>query len=244
MPGTWTTLAIAGKPADVFDPPGGPPRFALLHLHPVGLETLRDNPVYTPLLAELGLACVCPHAGRSWWTDRACPEFDPALTAERHLLDNVVPFMEARWALRPQAIAVSGISMGGQGALRLAFKHPERFPVVSAVSAAIDYHEWYGQGTPIDAMYASKEQCRQDTATLHVRPAKYPPHILFVIDPADPWFRGNDRLREKLTALGVPHRVDFRTRAGGHSWDYFNHMAGPTLHFTRDALEQESRRLL
>lgn len=240
----WSTLLIAGKPADVFDPPTSP-RFALLHLHPVGLETLRDNPVYTPLLEELNLACVCPHGARSWWTDRLCPEFDETLTAEGYLLDHVVPFMEERWSLVSRSIGLGGISMGGQGALRLAFKYPDRFPVVTAVAAAIDFHERYGMGTPLDEMYPNKERCRQDTATLWVDPSRYPQHILFVIDPDDhDWHRGNERLVEKLRAIGVPHRCDLTTRAGGHSWEYFNHMAEPTLRFTADALERESRRLL
>ena len=243
-PGTWATVEIAGKPADVYEPPGGRPRFALVHLHGVGRETLRDNPVYTPLLASLGLACVCPHGQRSWWVDRICPEFDPSLTAERHVLDNVVPFAEQRWSLRPNAVALAGISMGGQGALRLGLKYPQRFPVVAGVSSALDFQELYGEDTPLDAMYDSREQCRQDTAILHVDPYRYPAHIWFAIDPDDErWFRGNDRLHEKLSALGVAHAVDLTTRAGGHSWEYFNHMAGPMLRFVREALEREGRRL-
>ena len=135
--------------------------------------------------------------------------------------------------------------MGGQGALRLAFKHPELFPVVAAIAPVIDYHELYGQGGPLDQMYDSKEQCRQDTVTLHVNPLKAPPHIFFSIDPDDArWFRGCDRLDEKLNALGIPHEIDFTTRAGGHSWDYFNHMAERAVRFVHAGLEEESRRLL
>jgi S-formylglutathione hydrolase FrmB len=44
--------------------------------------------------------------------------------------------------------------------------------------------------------------------------------------------------------LGIPHEMDLTTRAGGHSWDYFNHMAEPSLKFIRGGLEEESRRLL
>ena len=94
-------------------------------------------------------------------------------------------------------------------------------------------------------MYDSKEQCRQDTATMHVHPHHHPPHIYFAIDPEDEqWFRGNDRLHEKLMALGVEHVADLTTSAGGHSWDYFNRMAEPALRFLYEGLEKESRRLL
>jgi S-formylglutathione hydrolase len=239
-------MTIAGKPADVYDPPGpAQPRFGILHLHGHGLTTLRDKTAFSNLFDELHLACVCPHGQRSWWGDRVCAEFDPALTPERYLLDHVVAFFGTRWGLAPPTIGLLGISMGGQGALRLAFKYAELFPVAAGIASAIEYHELYGQGLPIDEMYDSKEQCRQDTAPMHVHPSQYPPHLFFCIDPADrDWYRGNDRLHEKLNALGVPHETDLATQAGGHTWDYFNHMAGRAVRFVHAGLEKQSRRLL
>ncbi len=241
----WTRRDIAGKPADVYVPPGTPrPRFAVLFLHGVGLETLSDDPVYTQLFERFRLPCVSPVSGRCWWADRVCSEFDPSLTPEKHLLENVLPFFRRHWDLAPRAIGLLGISMGGQGALRLAFKYPDLFPVAAGISSAIDYYELYGQGTPLDVMYDSKEQCRQDTAILHVPPFHPPPHLYFCIDPEDHWYRGNDRLHEKLAALGVAHTCDLTTRAGGHSWEYFDHMAEPAVQFLVADLEQEARRLL
>jgi S-formylglutathione hydrolase len=246
MNGTWSTVEIAGKAADVYEPLGGKrPRFGVLHLHGVGLETLRDRTAFTRWFDALNLACICPHGQRCWWVDRICTEFDSTVTPERFLLDRILPYFQERWRLNPGAIGLQGISMGGQGALRLAFKHPRLFPVVAAIAAAIDYYELYGQDTPLDELYDSKEQCRQDTAPLHVHPAEYPPHVFFCIDPDDTtWFRGNDRLHEKLNALGISHEIDFNTRAGGHLWDYFNHMAERVEQFVFAGLEQQSRRLL
>jgi S-formylglutathione hydrolase len=244
MKGTWTTADLAGKSADVYEPPQRP-HFGVLHLHDASLETLRDRPAFTRLFDELRLACVCPHGDRSWWGDRVWPPFDPQVSPERYLLDQVLPFCERRWGLGPRAVGLQGIGMGGQAALRLAFKHPDRFPVVAALAAALDFHDLYGRGSSLDELYDSKEQARQDTAVLHVHPAHYPPHLFFGIDPdvAD-WFRGNDRLHEKLAALGIPHEIDFTTRSGGHSWDYFDRMADRALRFVAAGLEQESRRLL
>jgi esterase/lipase superfamily enzyme len=245
MNGQWEEVAIGRKQADVYEPPGlTRPRFGLLHLHGVGLETLRDRPVFTQLFDKFHLICVCPHGQRSWWGDRISPEFDTEVTPEKYLLTQVLLYFQQRWQLAPRAIGLEGISMGGQGALRLAFKCPELFPAVAGISSALDYHELYGQGTTLDAMYDSKEQCRQDTALMHIHPSRYPPHIFFAVDPEDPWYRGNDRLHEKLSALGIPHEVDLTTRAGSHSWDYFNHMADRAVRFLHGGLEQESRRLL
>jgi S-formylglutathione hydrolase len=238
----WARTEVAGKPADIFVPPGlDRPRAGVLFLHPVGGELPSFNPTYTAELARHRLACCAPHGKQSWWADRVCPEFDPVLTAERHLVDNVLPWMADRYG----PVAAAGISMGGQGAIRLGFKYPDRFPVVASVAGAFDYHEWHGRGTPLDDLYPRKEACRQDTAILHVNPHRVPPRVWFACDPADDeWYRGNDRLHEKLSALGVPHTADLTTTAGGHTWGYFDRMAGPMLRWVAGALAAESRRLV
>jgi S-formylglutathione hydrolase len=244
MDGAWTRVDLAGKPADVYDPPGGRPRFGVLFLHGIGLKTLTGRPAFTSLFAEMGLGCVCPHGGRCWWADRVCPEFDPALTPGRHILGNVLPWFRERWGLSPPAVGLLGVAMGGQGALRIAFKRPDLFPAVAALAPEVEHYELYGEGSTLDAMYDSKEQCRQDSVPMHVHPSRYPAHVFFAADPADPWFRGADRLCEKLNALGVPHEADLATRAGGHSWAYFDRLAGRAVRFLHDGLAQESRRLL
>lgn len=231
MDALWSRSDVAGRAVDWFDPPAKP-RFALLYLHPLGGESLADNAVFTAELRKLNLACCAPQGGEGWWADREA-------------LVYLLPVIETRWDLPSKAIAVAGISMGGQGALRLAFQYPELFNVVAGIAGAIDHHERHGSGSPLDAMYRTKEACRQDTATLHIRPDRYPKHIWLACDPTDDeWFRGNDRLVEKLRAMGIPHSADLTTEAGGHSWGYFEAMAAPMLQFVVKSLESEARRLL
>ena len=240
----WSRDSVAGKLVDWFDPPAKP-RFALLYLHPVGRESLADNAVFTELLTRFHLGCCAPFGEESWWADRVCATFDPTFTSVQHLVGNVQPAMRKRWTLPTKAIAIAGISMGGQGALRLAFQQPDMFNVVGGIASALDYHEWYGRGTPLDALYKSREACRQETALLHIQPDRYPKHIWFACDPTDEeWFRGNDRLDEKLRAMGIPHTVDLTSEAGGHSWAYFDAMATSMLGFAVKSLEVEARRLL
>ena len=84
-----------------------------------------------------------------------------------------------------------------------AFRHPDVIPVAASVGGAFDFHDLYGQGLPLDEMYESRERCRLDTAVLHIDPHRFPPHIWFACDPEDAdWYRGNDRLHEKLAAYG------------------------------------------
>jgi len=137
-----------------------------------------------------------------------------------------------------------GVSMGGQGALRLAYRFPNQFPVVAALAPAIDFHTWHGRGLPLDEMYVTAEAARQDTATLLLHPLNWPRHQLLMCDPGDgDWFEGTQRLASKLYSTGIPFESDFETRHGGHSWEYFNHVAPRVMQYLVESLEQESRRL-
>lgn len=245
MSGHWSKVDIAGKTAEVFEPSAGKARFALIYLHGVGQESLREKERYAELLERHSLGCIVPQGGYTWWSDKLLKEYDPSRSAEGYVLNDVVLFAQQRWNLAERAIGLFGISMGGQGALRMAFKYPARFPVVAGISPAIDHYLLLGQGLSLDEMYDSKEQCRQDSVTLNVHPIEYPRHIFFCCDPDDAdWHRGVDRLHEKLSALGIAHQCDLTTRAGGHNWEYYNAIGDRVFQFLRDGLEQESRRLL
>jgi pimeloyl-ACP methyl ester carboxylesterase len=243
--GQWQQLDIAGKPADVFYPnQRSPANFAIMFLHGHGQITLKDNDVYAAQLDRMGLACVCPHGRRSWWGDRLCREFDARVTPIEYLRQSVLPWMAEHLHAVPGAIALLGVSMGGQGALRLAYRHPQQFPIVAALAPAVDFQNWHGRGLALDQMYASPEEARQDTATLLVNPLNWPRHQLLMCDPADAeWFEGAQRLASKLYSTGIPFESDFETTKGGHSWEYFNHLAPRVMQFLADALEQERRRL-
>jgi pimeloyl-ACP methyl ester carboxylesterase len=243
--GQWQQPDIGGKPADVFYPhQRSPMNFAVLFLHGHGQITLKDNAVYTAQLDRLGLACVCPHGRRSWWGDRMCREFDARITPVEYLRQSVIPWMAEHLHAGPGAIALLGVSMGGQGALRLAYRYPQQFPIVAALGPAVDFQIWHGRGLPLDEMYASPEAARQDTATLLLNPLNWPRNQLLMCDPADAeWFEGAQRLASKLYSTGIPFKSDFETTHGGHSWEYFNHAAPPVMQFLVDALEQERRRL-
>jgi S-formylglutathione hydrolase FrmB len=64
---------------------------------------------------------------------------DDKLRYEDFLLQEFFPFIERHYRVRPGRPnrAISGISMGGYGALHLAFAHPQLFSSVSAHSAAL-----------------------------------------------------------------------------------------------------------
>jgi len=244
--GEWTEETVGGHPCDVFLPAKPHPmNYVVIYLHGVHLNRLVDNHAFCEQFARNGLTVVAPMTQRSWWTDRICPEFDQNISAEHHVLQSVVPFVESRFGAVPPRIALLGTSMGGQGALRLSYKHPNIFPVVAAISPAIDYQTRYAEDELLQQMYPEAEAVRQDTATLHIHPLNWPRHQFFCCCPEDVrWWESSDRLRMKLWSLGVPHVADLETSGAGHGFEYYDTMAETAVDFLAERLEQERRRLV
>lgn len=246
LPGTWSEVEVAGHPCDVYEPPEmNPHGYVVIYLHGVHVGRLPGNEAFTREFARHGLPVLGPITQRSWWTDRICEEFDPHVSAEEHVLGGVVPYVQRRWETAPPRIGLLGTSMGGQGALRFAFKHPDTFPVVAALAPAIDYQHRFDEGDEtLPVMYRDSEEARQDTATLHVHPLYWPRSIFFSSDPTDwRWHESAERLRMKLYSLGIPHECDLETEAGGHGFQYYNHMAAQALQFIIERLEHERLRV-
>jgi pimeloyl-ACP methyl ester carboxylesterase len=245
--GTWSEAVVGGHPCDVYEPARRNEHgYVVLYLHGLLMGRLTDNAAFCGEFDRHALPVVAPLTRRSWWADKLCTEFDPQVTAERHVLDRVVPWACERFNTSLGRIALLGTSMGGQGALRFAFKHPQKFPLVAALSPAIDYQQWYyaDEGETIREMYPEPEAVRQDTATLHVHPLNWPRNIWFACDPTDPdWYESAERLHMKLASLGIMHEYDLETSAGGHSWEYYNQMAPKAVGFLAQRLDQERRRV-
>lgn len=77
---------------------------------------------------------VAPDGRRGFYVNSA----DGTVRYSDFFLQEFMPYIEAKYHIRGRADrAISGISMGGYGALRLAFAYPEKFSAVSAQSAAL-----------------------------------------------------------------------------------------------------------
>lgn len=78
---------------------------------------------------------VAPEGRRSFYIN----SFDGSTRYSDFFLQEFLPHIESEYRIHPGRAgrAISGISMGGYGALRFAFAHPELFSAVSAQSAAL-----------------------------------------------------------------------------------------------------------
>lgn len=243
MSSRWQQIEINGKTADILEHSGDVHPGCVIFLHGHGLVTLKNNDIYTELFARHGLRVVCPHGLQSWWLDQIWPPFDDVLTPEQHVVQNVVPWISSFWGVKSSLTGLFGVSMGGQGAFRIAFRHGMTFSTVAALSPAVDFHQWYGQGLAIDHFYESAEAARQQTATLQIHPLSWPRNQWLACDPMDREnIDGAVRLRSKLNSSGIPVESDFETSHGGHTWTYFNFQAPKVVAWLANRLRYESNR--
>jgi len=255
----WSTIDVAGHACELYAPSAPRAGRALIYLHGVRERTLLASAGLRDAIEAAGLPAIAPRAGRSWWLDRIMPAFDATISPERYVVEHVRKEIEARFGVTPPGIALVGTSMGGQGALRIAYRYPQIFPVTAAIAPAIDFHlamrdaDVRDDGAFYDTLweaYGDVERARQDTAILHVHPLNWPRHQCFSSDPSDlHWHDGAVRLQGKLRALGIPHTARLESRGPftqgrtGHSTEYYDRVAPDIIRFILDALDQESRRL-
>ncbi|WP_020468848.1 hypothetical protein [Zavarzinella formosa] len=237
----WTTETIAGRDAEIFLP-SRPFRFPVLFLTDWDDQSPRENPVWERLFEDFQLSVYVLKTGDSWWADRPAPGFSEDITPQSWLMTQVAPRVRQQRALSP--FGLIGLGAGGQGALRLGFKFPKEFRAVASIEGTVDLQELHGRGTSLDTMYATKEHVRQDTPVLHLRGYDVPPYLWLGCSPDSFWRRGNERLHEKLAALGLPHVIDFGTAVCGHSWSYYDTMAPRVVRYLAEGLQAESLKLM
>ncbi|MFM8497646.1 MAG: alpha/beta hydrolase-fold protein [Planctomycetia bacterium] len=251
--GHWSRVTVAGHPCEVFAPPEALPGRAVVVLHDLDGAPFSRPGDLRARLESAGLPTIAPLTGRSWWLDRIMPAFDRGMSPERFVRDTIVAEVGTRFGVQPPGIALLGVGMGGQGALRLAYRHPGVFPVAAAIAPALDFHLGMryaadrDDGECFDTLWESfgdVERARQDTAILHVHPLNWPRHQWFASSPDDlHWHDGASRLHGKLVALGIPHEAQLEALPGENQAAFERRMAAAAVTFVVNSLDKESRRI-
>ncbi len=178
---------------------------------------------------------VTPDAGLSWYIN----SYDGSVKYEDFFIKEFIPFIESRYRIRKRKRfrAVSGLSMGGYGALNYAFKYPELFSAAAPLSAAVYTDEQIINFTQkrwdkVEGVIFGKGLKGKERLTKTLL-ANHPLYLLdklnkeklktvkYYIDCGDDdrLTIGNSELHIKMTKLGIPH--EFRVRDGRHSWTYW-----------------------
>ena len=153
-------------------------------------------------------------------------------------LREFIPFVERTYRVRPERAArgITGFSMGGYGALRMAFAHPELFSSVTSHSGALMREPPQGVsagassgnlaaellakvfGNPIDRKFWDLNSpfvlARKNAASL----LKMKIYFDCGTEDSYAFYRGASELHETLDSIKIPH--EFHLYPGGHGVSY------------------------
>lgn len=196
---------------------------------------------------------VTPAAGSSFYINSR----DGAQRYEDFFLREFLPTIEKLYRTRAGRAfrGVGGISMGGYGALHLAFRHPELFGSVSAHSAALIEKlprittagprssarpQVLGNvfGSPPDPQFWDRNNPLVLGRTAELAGLR----IYFDCGSEDDYGfdDGAAALDKVLTSRRIPH--EFHLYPGGHNWTYFGEHLPASLEFHSRAFDSKPRR--
>ena len=131
--------------------------------------------------------------------------------------------------------AVGGLSMGGAGALQLAFNHPDVFQVVGAHSPSLHLDDGtfagiYGTGSD----FAQREPIDLAATAPGIESLK----IWIDTGEEDPWLERDEMLHANLVERGVAH--NWSVLPGGHDGEYWTENLPAYLRFYDSVLNWET----
>ncbi len=165
---------------------------------------------------------VLPDGGASWYFDSPV---DSSYRYETFVSEELVRYIDKHYpTVRDRrGRAVTGNSMGGHGALFLAFRHTDVFGAAGATSGGVDirpFSERWEIAKRLGAYSEYSERWDAHTVieqTRHLIPGAQA--IIFDCGTEDFFYRVNCDLHERLSALHIPH--EFISRPGAHHWKYW-----------------------
>jgi len=193
-------------------------------------------PALQQLVNDNQVLVVCPDgAFSSWYFDSPV---DSSFKYETYISKEVPQFIDKhfRTVANRKGRAIAGLSMGGHGALFLAFRHAETFGAcgsmsgaldVSRITKAYDVPKRLGDTTVNRKYYV-------DWSVLNVIEQKPSDSLSIIIDCGvdDFVFDMNKAVHAKMLQLKIPH--DYIERPGKHNWPYWsNAVAYQLLFFKR-----------
>ena len=186
---------------------------------------------------------VMPSGTRSWWVDSR--DVGGPGNYGSAVRDDLPLHVEARWRAMETRDGrfVAGLSMGGFGALRLAFEYPERYRAVGALSAAL-WNRVAPGWKPVDPERMTRifdgsfGDPFDPQRFLLNHPRRYLPRIQNPPEPFGIYLAAGDddgfgtqfatlELFEELRARAIP--VELRIEDGDHDWKVWRKALGPML---------------
>ena len=129
----------------------------LLHGHNMKYhEWLRVQRELPQLATRHGVILVCPDGANSWYWDSP---INPAMRYETYVARELPQHIQKRYKAidDKDARAITGLSMGGHGALWLAIRHQDVFGSCGAMSGGVDIRPFPNKWNMADSLGAYKD---------------------------------------------------------------------------------------
>lgn len=182
-----------------------------------------------------------PDGDTSWYFDSP---IDPAYRYETFVTKELVEYMDANYptVADRNARAITGLSMGGHGALYLAFRHQDVFGAAGSMSGGVDFCP-FPENWDIKKRLGTIEECPENwkaNTVIAQIPRLKPESLQLIVDcgTKDFFYEVNCRLHDELTKNGIPH--EFTTRPGAHTWKYWKRSLRDHFLFFSDFFRQKA----
>ncbi|WP_117882463.1 alpha/beta hydrolase [Aureibaculum luteum] len=188
---------------------------------------------------------VCPDGNKtSWYFDSP---IDSTMQYETYVSKELVTQIDKSYNTKAsyKNRAIAGLSMGGHGALYLAFKHTDIFGVAASMSGGVDIRPFprsWDISKRLGSYAENKETWENNTVInlVHLLDGK---NLKFLFDCGvdDFFYDANKRLHKKLLERNIPH--DYIERPGGHTNTYWKNSIKYQMLFFNDFFESSNTKL-
>lgn len=175
----------------------------------------------------------------SWYFDSP---IDPSFKYETYVVKELVPFInkQYRTIADRKARAISGLSMGGHGALYLSFKHQDVFGAAGSMSGGVDFRpfpENWDIKKRLGTITEHPENWDKNTVTNMLDLVKDNKLKLIIDCGVDDFFMTvNRELHAKMLAQKINH--DYIERPGEHNLKYWENSLKYQLLFFHDFFDE------
>lgn len=169
------------------------------------------------------LIMVCADGGfSSWYWDS---EVDSSFKYETYIAKELVEFVDSHYQTirNKKGRAITGLSMGGHGALYLAIKHQDVFGAAGSIAGGVDIRPFPNNWDMSKRLgnYAEYPEVWERHTVINLLHQIRPQSLSLIVDCGidDFFYKVNEHLHEELLYRNIPH--DYISKPGRHDWNYF-----------------------
>lgn len=182
---------------------------------------------------QYNMIIVCPDGNfSSWYFDSP---IDSSWKYETYVSKELVNWVDEHYSTIKSRTgrAITGLSMGGHGALYLAFRHQDVFGAAGSMSGGVDLRPF-----PLNwdiakriGSYKDHPEEWEKNSVINLTHLLTRESLALIIDcgTSDFFYVVNVNLHEKLLERNIPH--DFISRPGAHNWEYWDNSVSYQLLF-------------